>query len=187
MSCTKSRDSNNHAHTAIVKDAHISNIQTPEEPRQVLRLIPSWPSNHVYQQRQNHCPAWTEPFARCVEACHHAQAQQIISIKVDLEVLPQIFVHQTRAQTKTNLILKTIRKNLGTLQNDRRCKPAMHTAQEAPESTWRTGKFCQHASQNKEDHRKQYSSCKEHVLEKHKQELRCGKPQNEVLIIPRVR
>ena len=92
-------------------DTYFSSVQTPEEPRQVLRLVPGRPSYHVYQRRQSHCPAWTKPLARCMEACHHAQAQQIIPNQEDLDVLPQIFVHQTRAQTKSNLIHKTINKN----------------------------------------------------------------------------
>ena len=141
----------------------------------------------MYQRREHHCPAKSKPLARCVETCHVAQAQQIIPGQEDLDMFPQILVHPPRAQTKSNLILKTtnrISKHCGMTreQHPRRTQP-----KNSPESTQRTGKSCQQASRDKEHHRKQLSNGRIHALKRHKQELCRGDPQNVVHNIPRTR
>ena len=124
---------------------------------------------------------------RCVETCHLAQAQQIIPRQEDLDMFPQILVHQTRAQTKSNLILKTVNRisehcgmtrdgNLWCTQpkmpqnrhDEQRSLPTREPEQGTPQETILQLK----------------NTCSQ---KKHKQELRCGDPQNEVQIIPRFR
>ena len=50
-------------------------------------------ADHVNQWRQNHCPTWSLPLARCVESECFTQSQQVVSGENDTDFLPQRFVN----------------------------------------------------------------------------------------------